>query len=149
MNNHRPAHLAAAHGAATTMTPVAGPRTARRLITVMLLAAAALDLSRCGIVLATAQHPAPAAELITAGVAAAALTLGTARGYRRSRYWPAWAAAAIGAASGPQAAATGFHVPYAIPDSATATLGVLLTVAVLATAGQTSPTRQTEQTERS
>jgi hypothetical protein len=43
----------------------------------------------------------------------------------------------IGAASAPQAAATGFHAPYTIPDTATAALGVLLTVAVLATAGHT------------
>jgi hypothetical protein len=42
----------------------------------------------------------------------------------------------IGAASAPQAAMSGFHVPYTIPDTATAVLGVLLTVAVLATAGR-------------
>jgi hypothetical protein len=42
-----------------------------------------------------------------------------------------------GAASAPQAAASGFHAPYAIPDTATAVLGVLLAVAVLATAGRT------------
>jgi hypothetical protein len=43
----------------------------------------------------------------------------------------------IGATSAPQAAASGFHAPYTIPDTATAALGVLLTVAVLATAGLT------------
>ena len=41
----------------------------------------------------------------------------------------------IGAASAPQAAMSGFHGPYTIPDTATAALGVLLAVAVLATAG--------------
>jgi hypothetical protein len=44
----------------------------------------------------------------------------------------------IGAASAPQAAASGFHAPYTIPDTATAVLGVLLAVAVLATAGRTA-----------
>ena len=41
----------------------------------------------------------------------------------------------IGAVSAPQAAMSGFHGPYTIPDTATAVLGVLLAVAVLATAG--------------
>jgi hypothetical protein len=45
------------------------------------------------------------------------------------------AALLIGAASAPQAAMSGFHGPYMIPDTATAALGVLLAVAVLATAG--------------
>ena len=101
----------------------------------MLLAAAALDLTRCGLVLATAPHPAPAAGLITAGLAAATLSTWTARGCRGGRRWATWSAVLIGAASAPQAAANGFHAPYAIPDIATAALGVLLTVAVLTTAG--------------
>ena len=63
-----------------------------------------------------------------------------ARGYRGGRRWSGWAALLIGAASGPQAAASGFHAPYTIPDTATAVLGVLLAVAVLATAGQDSQT---------
>jgi hypothetical protein len=41
----------------------------------------------------------------------------------------------IGAASAPQAAMSGFHGRYMIPDTATAVLGILLAVAVLATAG--------------
>jgi hypothetical protein len=41
----------------------------------------------------------------------------------------------IGAASAPQAAMSGFGGPYAIPDTATAVVGVLLAVAILATAG--------------
>jgi hypothetical protein len=45
------------------------------------------------------------------------------------------AALLIGAASAPQAAMSGFHGAYTIPDTATAVVGVLLAVAVLATAG--------------
>jgi hypothetical protein len=45
------------------------------------------------------------------------------------------AALLIGAASAPQAAMSGCHGPYTIPDTATAALGVLLAVAVLAAAG--------------
>ena len=48
----------------------------------------------------------------------------------------------IGAASAPQAAMSGFHGPYTIPDTATAVLGVLLAVAVLATAGAAGPQGQ-------
>jgi hypothetical protein len=109
----------------------------RRLIAVMLLAAAALDLTRCGLVLTTARHPAPAAGLVVAGLAAAALSMRTARACRGGRRWAGWAALLIGATSAPQAAASGFDAPYTIPDTATAALGVLLTVAVLATAGLT------------
>ena len=109
-------------------------RPARRLITVMLLAAATLDLARCGIVLATATHAVPAAGLLLAGASAAALSLWTARGCHGGRRWSAWAAWLIGMASAPQAAATGFRLPYTLPDTATAALGVLLAVTVLATA---------------
>jgi hypothetical protein len=42
----------------------------------------------------------------------------------------------IAVASAPQASVSGFHNPYTIPDVATAALGVLLTVAILATAGR-------------
>jgi hypothetical protein len=103
----------------------------------MLLTAAALDLSRCGIVMATARHAGPAIGLVSAGLAAAALTLWTARGCQGGRRWSGWAALLIGAASAPQAAAAGFHADYAIPDTVTAALGILLAVAVLATARQT------------
>ena len=65
------------------------------------------------------------------------VSIWTARGCRGGRRWASWGALLIGAASAPQAAATGFHAPYTIPDTATAALGVLLTVAVLATAGRT------------
>jgi hypothetical protein len=127
-------------GGTTLSAAVLWPR--RGLIAVMLVAAAALDLARCGIVLATARHAGPAIALVAAGLAAAALSLRTARGCRSGRRWSAWAALLIGAASAPQAAGSGFHPPYTIPDIATAVLGVLLAVAVLATAG---PARQPEQ----
>ena len=122
----------------------AGGRAARRLIAVLLLAAAALDLARCGLVMGTARHPAPAAGLVAAGLATAALSIWTARGHLRGRRWPAWAAVLIGVVSAPQAAASGFHGPYTIPDAATAVLGVVLAVAVLATADRTTPGRHAE-----
>jgi len=101
----------------------------------MLLTAAVLDLTRCGLVLTAARHPAPTAGLAAAGLAAAALSVRTARGCQTGRRWAGLAALLIGAASAPQAAMSGFHGPYAIPDTATAVVGVLLAVAVLATAG--------------
>ena len=101
----------------------------------MLLTAALLDLTRCGLVLAAARHPAPIAGLAAAGLAAAVLSVRTARGCQAGRRWAGLAALLIGAASAPQAAMSGFHGPYTIPDTATAVVGVLLAVAVLATAG--------------
>ena len=124
----------------------AGARRGGHLIAVTLLAASALDLARCGLVLVTSRHPGPAAGLVAAGLAAAALSMWAARGCRGGRRWSGWAALLIGAASGPQAAASGFHAPYTIPDTATAVLGVLLAVAVLATAGQDSQTGNHLQT---
>ena len=109
----------------------------RYLIAGMLLTAAGLDLTRCGLVMAAARHPGPTAGLIAAGLAAAALTARTARGCRAGRRWAGWAALLIGIASPSQAAASGFHGPYAIPDTATAVLGVLLAVTILVTAGRT------------
>ena len=126
-------------GAAT-----ADSRAARSLIAVLLLAAAALDLTRCGLVLATVRHPAPATGLVAAGLAAAAFSSWTARGCLARWRWPPWAALVIGAASAPQAAASGFAAPYTVPDTATAALGILLAVAVLATAGGTGAAKQTE-----
>ena len=114
----------------------AGTQVVRRLIVVMLLTAAALDLTRCGLVMAAARHPAPTAGLVAAGLAAAALTARTARGCRAGRRWAGWAALLIGLASAPQAAASGFRSPYLIPDTATAALGILLAVTILATAGR-------------
>jgi hypothetical protein len=142
MTSRPPRDVRGADADGGTTLQAADLRPGRYLITVMLLAAAALDLARCGIVLATARHAALAIGLVAAGLAAAALSTQTARACQSCRRWSGWAALLIGAASAPQAAAAGFRAPYTIPDIATAALGVLLTVAVLATAGQT---RQTEQ----
>ena len=135
MNCHLPTDPAA--GADGETTAPAAIRPGRRLIAVMLLAAAALDLTRCGLVVVTARHAGPAAGLIAAGLAAAALSLCCARGWQTGRRWSGWVALLIGAASAPQAAASGFHGPFTATDTATAVLGILLTVAVLATAGLT------------
>jgi hypothetical protein len=63
------------------------------------------------------------------------LSVRTARGCQVGRRWAGLAALLIGAASAPQAAMSGFHGPYIVPDAVTAVVGVLLAVAVLATAG--------------
>jgi hypothetical protein len=143
MHTHLPGDVPAdADGGATVP---AATRPGRPVIAVLLLAAAALDLTRCGLVLVTARHAGLAAGLVAAGLAAAALSLWSARGCQSGRRWSGWAALLIGAASAPQAAASGFRAPYTIPDMATAVLGVLLTVAVLATAGRTGlPAQCTE-----
>jgi hypothetical protein len=113
----------------------AGTQVVRRLIVVMLLTAAALDLTRCGLVMTAARHPLPTAGLVAAGLAAAALTARTARGCQAGQRWAGWAALLIGVASAPQAAASGFRSPYMIPDTATAALGILLAITILATVG--------------
>jgi hypothetical protein len=137
MNRRLPLGSPAAGADSGTTSPAAISRRARCLIAVMLVAAAALDLIRCGLVMVAVRRPAPAAGLVMIGLAAAALSVRTARGCRGSRRWSGWAALLIGVASAPQAAASGFHAPFPAPDTATAALGVLLAVAVLATAGRT------------
>jgi hypothetical protein len=117
-------------------------RAARWLIAVLLLTAAALDLTRCGLVMAYAQHPVQTDRLVAAGLVAAAVSIWIARACLARRRWPTWAALLIGTASAPQAAISGFGAPYAIPDTATAALGILLAVAVLATAGRSWPGQQ-------
>jgi hypothetical protein len=47
--------------------PATGTQTVRRLIVLMLFTAAALDLTRCGLVMAAARHPGPTAGLVTPG----------------------------------------------------------------------------------
>jgi hypothetical protein len=136
LNDRLPLDDPAANSHSGTTPPAARSRPGRHLIAAMLFAAAALDLARCGLVMVAARHPAPAAGLVTAGLAIAALSVRTARGCQAGQRWAGWAALLIGAASAPQAAASGFHAPYTIPDTATAVLGVLLAVAVLTTAGQ-------------
>ncbi len=135
MDNRLPWDIATADADGGMTAPAAEPRPGRGLVAVMLLTAAALDLTRCGLVLTAARHLAPAAWLAAAGLGAAALTLQTARGCQAGSRWACWAALLIGAVSAPQAAVSGFRSPYTVPDTATAVLGVLLTVAVLATAG--------------
>jgi hypothetical protein len=120
----------------------AGDRHGLLLVTVLLAAAAATDLSRCCIVVVAARHGQPAAGLIAAGLASAALSLAAARGSHRGRGWASWAAVLIGITSAPQAAATSFRALYAVPNTATAVVGILLTVSVLATAGRARPAGQ-------
>jgi hypothetical protein len=120
-----------------TASPAASHPNGLRLIAAMLIAAAALDLTRCSLALMTVRTVAPAVGLVSAGIGAAAVSVTAARGYRAGRRWAAWAALLIGVASAPQASASGFHNPYTIPDVATAALGVLMTVAILATVGHT------------
>jgi hypothetical protein len=128
---------ASATAAAGTKSPAAGSRTSRRLVAAVLLAAAALDLARCILVMTTSRHPGPAACLVAEGIGAAALSITAALGCRAGHRWAAWAALLIGAASAPQASASGFHSPFTIPDAATAGLGILLTVTILTSAGRT------------
>jgi len=106
------------------------------VIGLMLLAAAALDLTRCGVVLVTVRQAGAAAGLVSVGLAAAAVSLLTARGCQHGARWSGWAAFLIGVASAPQAAVSGFHAAYTIPDTATAALGVMVAAGVLATAGR-------------
>ena len=105
--------------ATTDRGAAADARSGALVISVLLITAAVLDLSRCGIVLVTAS-----------------------RGSCRGRRWADWAALLIGAASAPQAAAIGFRELYEVPDTATAAVGILLMVAVLATAGPAWPSGQ-------
>jgi hypothetical protein len=128
--------ITAADADGTSTAPATEAQVVRCLIVLMLLTAAALDLTRCSLVLAAARHPAPVAGLVASGLAAAALTARTARGCQAGRRWAGWAALLIGAASAPQAAASGFRSPYAIPDTATAALGMVLATTILATAGR-------------
>jgi hypothetical protein len=114
----------------------AGRPLACHLTAAMLIAASALDLARCSLVLMATRHHASAAWLIAAGIGAAAVSVTAARGCGAGRRWAGWAALVIGVASAPQASASGFSTPYAIPDVATAALGILLTVTVLATVGR-------------
>ena len=116
--------------------PIASRLPTRRVTAVLLLAAAALDLTRCGLVTATVRQAEEAAMPMSAGLAAAAVSIWTARGCQRGARWSGWSAFLIGAASAPQASASGFSAAYTIPDGATAALGVLVAVGVLATAGR-------------
>jgi hypothetical protein len=125
-----------AAGADGPAGPAAATLPGRRVTAVLLLAAAALDLTRCGLAVAAIRPAGEAALPVSAGLAAAGITLWTAHGCRRGARWAGCAAFLIGAASSPQAAASGFSAACAIPDAATAALGVLVAAGVLATAGR-------------
>jgi hypothetical protein len=138
MNNRLPWDITAADADADggKTARAARAQVARYLIVAMLFGAAALDLTRCGLVMTVARQPAPTAGLAAAGLAAAGLTARTARGCQAGQRWAGWAALLIGTASAPQAAASGFRSPYTIPDMATTVLGMLLAVTIMATAGR-------------
>jgi hypothetical protein len=141
----RPAGLRPIAAMPIAAMPIAAMPIAAMPIAAMLIAAAALDLTRCSLVLMTFRHVAPAVAMVAAGIGAAVVSVAAARGYRAGQRWAAWAALLIGIASAPQASASGFRNPYTIPDVATAALGVLLTVAILATAGHAGqPVRDLE-----
>jgi len=139
MIRHWPEETPAADTAGTA-EPRATRLPIRRITAIMLLAAAILDLTRCGLVMGTVTQAGAVVGLVSVGLAAAAVSLWTARGCQRGARWSGWAAFLIGTASGPQAAASGFHAVYAIPDAATAALGVLVAAGVLATVGRTRGT---------
>jgi hypothetical protein len=128
-----------AAGTEGTAETIATRLPGRPVTSVMLLAAAGLDLARCGLAATTIRQAGTLAVLVSTGLAAAGLSLWTARGCRHGSRWSGWAAFLIGAASAPQAAASGFSADYTIPDAATAALGVLVAAGVLATAGRAKP----------
>src|SRR5580698_4678703 len=108
MNNRLRWDVTATDADDEKVAAAAAAQVVRRLIVVLLLTAAALDLTRCGLVMTAARHPAPTAGLVAAGPAAA-----------------------------------GFRGPYTIPDTATAALGLLLAITILATAGRMDRRRTT------
>jgi hypothetical protein len=85
LNNCLPWDTVATDAEGRKTAPATGTQVVRRLIVVMLLTAAAPDLTRCGLVMAAARYPAPTAGLVTAGLAAATLTARTTRGCRHYR----------------------------------------------------------------
>src|ERR1700729_4213315 len=114
MPDRMPWDITAASADGQQAAPAARPRPGRHLIAVMLLTAALLDLTRCGLFLAAARHPAPTAGLAAAGLAAAVLSVRTARGCQAGRRSAGWAALTVAAASAPQAAMSGFPGPATI-----------------------------------
>jgi hypothetical protein len=80
VNNRLPWDITATDADDEKVAAAAAARVVRRMIVVLLLTGAALDLTRCGLVMTAARHPAPTAGLVAAGLAAAALTARTARG---------------------------------------------------------------------
>jgi len=111
------------------------PWAATALLVALLALAAVVDSWRCAVGLRLDGGTTRIAWLVAAGAAAALVCVITALGALRGQEWALWSAAFIGIASAPQAAATGFHPPYAAPDSATLALGLLLLVTVLTGVG--------------
>jgi hypothetical protein len=107
----------------------------RRLIWALLISAAVLDLTRCSLVLLTVRHLAVAVGLISAGMAAAAVSVAAAWGYQAGRRWAILAAVVVGVGSPPLASASGFRAPFTILDVAASIVGIVLAVAVLAAIG--------------
>jgi hypothetical protein len=101
------------------------------LLAALLILAAAADLVRCGIGLTITGNTTRTVLLFASGALAAGVSVVTAGGAIRRRRWALWSAGLIGLASAPQAAASGFRSPYAVPDVATAVLGLLLMATVL------------------
>ena len=135
-SNRLPWDITAADADDEQAAVAAAAQAARRLIVALPLTAAALDLTRCGLALTAARHPAPAAGLAAAGTGRHRTDRGTARGCQAGQRRAGRAALPIGAASAPQAVAPGFRSPYTIPDTATAAVGLLLAITILATAGR-------------
>ena len=79
MADRMPWDITAARADGEKAAPAARRRSGRHLIAVILLTAAVLDLTRCGLVLAAARHLAPTAGLVAAGLAAAVLSVRAAR----------------------------------------------------------------------
>jgi hypothetical protein len=88
--------------------PIVNSLPGRRVSAMLLLAAAALDLTRCGLVATTARQAGKAAVPVSVGLAVAVITLWTARGCRRGTRWSGLVAFLIGTGSAPQVAASGF-----------------------------------------
>ena len=140
LTRNRSAHALPSMAAAGRTSSVATRGgTGWRLIGALLISAAAMDLTRCSLVLLTLRHLAPGIGLVAAGIGAAALSVTAARGCQAGRRWASLTALLIGVASAPLASASGFRGPFTIPDMATAIVGILLGVAVLATAGRGTP----------
>jgi hypothetical protein len=80
MNSCLPWNIPASDGDAGKISAAAGAQVVRRLIVVMLLTMTALDLTRCGLVMAAARHPVRTGGLVTAalGILLAITVLATA-----------------------------------------------------------------------
>src|SRR6266536_3005354 len=65
--------------------PATGTQAVRRLIVLMLFTSAALDLTRCGLVMSAARHPGPTAGLVAAGLAGQQCSSASHRPRKRPR----------------------------------------------------------------